>query len=251
MASHRHGGPKTPEGKARSSRNALKHGLLARDAVLPCEDPAEFDALLTSLEVELQPSTPMERFYVWQIADAQWRLRRIVRIETGLIADRMEDLQTKESAREPKFALSEEEEREERYDSKSRTLGRSFADTCAYPSTMVNVTRHEASIRRGLYQAIQSLERIRDPKSRLRPAAPAPAEIASRPPGNAVTPAESPASPEISERTESRKRTPAPPPVPGYKIEPSCQQPDDRSSPEPSGLPSCASPPSPSARPMS
>ena len=36
-------GPRTEEGKARVSLNALKHGLLARDAVLPSEDPAEFD----------------------------------------------------------------------------------------------------------------------------------------------------------------------------------------------------------------
>ena len=27
-------GPKTPDGKARTSRNALKHGLLARDVVI-------------------------------------------------------------------------------------------------------------------------------------------------------------------------------------------------------------------------
>ena len=34
-------GPRTEQGKAASSQNALKHGLLARDAVLPGEDPAE------------------------------------------------------------------------------------------------------------------------------------------------------------------------------------------------------------------
>ena len=36
-------GPRTPEGKARASKNALKHGLMAQDAVIPGEDPAEFD----------------------------------------------------------------------------------------------------------------------------------------------------------------------------------------------------------------
>ena len=36
-------GPRTPEGKANSSKNALKHGLMAQDAVIPGEDPAAFD----------------------------------------------------------------------------------------------------------------------------------------------------------------------------------------------------------------
>ena len=49
-ASRRNGakscGPKTPEGKARSAQNALKHGFRAqKHMVLPGEDAAEFAAL--------------------------------------------------------------------------------------------------------------------------------------------------------------------------------------------------------------
>ena len=43
-------GPKTPEGKARASQNALKHGLRAQKyVVLPDEDAAEFAALEAAL----------------------------------------------------------------------------------------------------------------------------------------------------------------------------------------------------------
>ena len=36
-------GPRTAEGKERASQNAVKHGLLAREAVIQGEDPAEFE----------------------------------------------------------------------------------------------------------------------------------------------------------------------------------------------------------------
>ena len=38
-------GPITPEGKARSSRNATTHGLLSQYVVIPGEDPAGFQRL--------------------------------------------------------------------------------------------------------------------------------------------------------------------------------------------------------------
>ena len=77
-------GPRTPEGKARSSKNALKHGLLARDAVMADEDPAEYDRQLQILEENLFPKNAIEFELVLQIADSRWRLRRITRIEAGL-----------------------------------------------------------------------------------------------------------------------------------------------------------------------
>ena len=77
-------GPRTPEGKARSSQNAIKHGLLARDAVMADEDPAEYDRQLQILEENLFPKNAIEFELVLQIADSRWRLRRITRIEAGL-----------------------------------------------------------------------------------------------------------------------------------------------------------------------
>jgi len=38
-------GPVTPEGKARSSLNALKSGIDAWSHIIPGEDPAELEAL--------------------------------------------------------------------------------------------------------------------------------------------------------------------------------------------------------------
>ena len=61
-------GPRTEEGKTRVSKNALKHGLLARDTVLPGEDSADFDSQLSALEADIQPANSLEFELVRQIA---------------------------------------------------------------------------------------------------------------------------------------------------------------------------------------
>ena len=82
-------GPKTPEGKRRSSRNALKHGLLAQEVVIlegdGAETQEEFDAFLIDLCEELQPQGVVEEILVERIATCYWRLRRAQRYEVGAI----------------------------------------------------------------------------------------------------------------------------------------------------------------------
>ncbi len=79
-------GPRTNSGKTRIAKNALKHGFLAQDAVLPGEDPAEFDQHLTSFEETYLPRNRVEKEIVRQIADVSWRIQRLSRIETAVIA---------------------------------------------------------------------------------------------------------------------------------------------------------------------
>jgi hypothetical protein len=70
-------GPRTPEGKARSSQNRLTHGLAGRHIVMSGEDPAEFDALLEALWIEHQPETATEEILVEEMAHARWKMLRI------------------------------------------------------------------------------------------------------------------------------------------------------------------------------
>ena len=74
-------GPKTPQGKAASSMNAMSHGLTSTKVVLPSEDSAEFQLLLASLVEEHQPSTPTEFLLVEEMVQAHWRLDRVRRRE--------------------------------------------------------------------------------------------------------------------------------------------------------------------------
>ena len=83
-------GPRTAEGKARSSQNASKHGLFARDTVLPDEPPPEFLGLVAELEKELNAVGGFEHRLVRHIADAEWRMRRLGRLETGVLTHQLE-----------------------------------------------------------------------------------------------------------------------------------------------------------------
>jgi hypothetical protein len=79
-------GPRTPQGKAASSHNALSHGLSAADPVLPHEDRSQFNALLERYQSEFAPATAHEEFLVAQMAGARWKLDRAERIETAMFA---------------------------------------------------------------------------------------------------------------------------------------------------------------------
>jgi hypothetical protein len=77
-------GPKTPEGRAASATNALKHGLRANSAaLLPSESHSEWEVLLTGLRNEWQPETVTEALLVERMAAAEWKRRRSEVFEVG------------------------------------------------------------------------------------------------------------------------------------------------------------------------
>jgi hypothetical protein len=85
-------GPQTKLGKAHSSRNALKHGVLAR---LPAasmkqlgEDPAAFQQLVESLRDALNPRDGFEEMLVEDMAEIRWRRQRLMRAEAGILASK-------------------------------------------------------------------------------------------------------------------------------------------------------------------
>jgi hypothetical protein len=77
--------PTTPEGKAKSRMNALKHGLRATDelflAHLRPHERSVLEALRASLHEEYNPLTPHEKLLVDRIAIQHLRLFRLYRLE--------------------------------------------------------------------------------------------------------------------------------------------------------------------------
>ncbi len=86
-------GPRTPEGKAQSRRNALKHGIFARKVFATTEDEAianeAFDDMLMDLWEHYVPVGPIEEMLVEKAAADHWSLA--MAIEETLCA-RKEDL---------------------------------------------------------------------------------------------------------------------------------------------------------------
>jgi hypothetical protein len=79
-------GPKTEEGKAKSSLNAVKTGLTGRTVLLPGDDVEAYRHHLASLEAHYQPATDAEKLLVQSIADTEWRAARIPSLEAGIYA---------------------------------------------------------------------------------------------------------------------------------------------------------------------
>ena len=74
-------GPRTARGKATSRRNAIKHGLLSEQVLLPGESPRQLAALCRALDTDLKPVGAMEELLVDLIASGWWRLRRSLDVE--------------------------------------------------------------------------------------------------------------------------------------------------------------------------
>jgi hypothetical protein len=85
-------GPRTAEGKARSSQNARTHGLTAAQLLIPAEDREEFDQLHDQLQADIRPQGALQEILFEQVISAAWNLRRIRRMEAQLNASAATDL---------------------------------------------------------------------------------------------------------------------------------------------------------------
>jgi hypothetical protein len=87
------GGPKTPEGKARSSRNAIKHGIRAPHPFIieGLESPQEWEALKAAVIESWQPVGGYELELATNVAWGHWRLRRCRRYENAVLGRQVEE----------------------------------------------------------------------------------------------------------------------------------------------------------------
>lgn len=143
-------GPRTPEGKQRSAKNAVTHGLAAKDATIPGEERADYDELLLSYRQVFGPSDPYEQTLIRQMVDAEWRLRRISRLEAAFISSAFED----------HYRLIEDHDDESGDDISATYLLGKVMQTRSDDFTQFN--RYEAQLRRSFQRAFKLLFEFRD-----------------------------------------------------------------------------------------
>jgi hypothetical protein len=126
-------GPRTESGKLASSRNSLRHGLTAKQIVIPGEDPAEFDTLRQELHEDYTPANTAEATLVDHIAEHTWRLQRARRAEAAMFERLMRDNET------------------------DRAIAAALVDP---HGDLEKIRRYEVTIERSYYRAIEQLRKM-------------------------------------------------------------------------------------------
>ncbi|WP_321472627.1 SEC-C domain-containing protein [uncultured Paludibaculum sp.] len=85
-------GPRSEQGKARSAQNNLRYGFRSQSVLLPGDDPAEYEQLLAELTGHFDPEDLTTQRIVREMADAEWRLRRVRAHQEVLLTAKIEEL---------------------------------------------------------------------------------------------------------------------------------------------------------------
>jgi hypothetical protein len=157
-------GPRTPEGKAASSFNALRHGFASEHYAVRSEDKKEFDDIRDEFMAEHQPTTPTEFALVEQIALSYWRLRRLRKSEAAFC--------NCESAFNTRSAnLHYDKLKLDPVDHLAFSMARDLRSSSSF---LTNLSRYEYRLERSFYKALHELERIRRERAQTVPAEPEP-----------------------------------------------------------------------------
>src|SRR5579883_2489862 len=79
-------GPRTPAGRAKSSMNALRHGITGQVSIMNEEDRVAHDKFVQDLIDGLKPEGALELQFASVIAEDFWRLQRIRAVENDMLA---------------------------------------------------------------------------------------------------------------------------------------------------------------------
>jgi hypothetical protein len=159
-------GPRTAEGKEKASQNAVKHGLLAKEAVIQGEDPAEFEMYRDGMLRTLAPVGPVEMMLAERIVGLSWRLKRAERLQnaafaaleegerTELLEARLEEWKQHKGSKRDREVYGVLDE--------NAALAKAVVEDFAEARVLDRLLMYERRIESSLYRAMAELRRERE-----------------------------------------------------------------------------------------
>jgi hypothetical protein len=154
-------GPKTDEGKATVSQNAIKHGLFAQSIVFG-ENEADFEAFHDNMLAELAPVGVVESVLAERAVNLAWRLRRAERMQNEVIEDMIGRKVTTNPARRARENYYYNQGRrpdELGVDLDELPLGRIATNDFAYCRVLDRMLMYERRIENSMIKSMRELER--------------------------------------------------------------------------------------------
>jgi len=156
-------GPRSVEGKSRSSMNALKSGIDAKSQIIDGERQVDLVSLTEEYYQRFAPAAPEQRMLVDTLIDADWLLRRFRRCEAQLWEDGLDCLIT---------------------ENKLTEIGRAYAREAGI---FGRLQRRIDAAHRNYRNSLHELERLQAAQAE-RPAVPEPEALPATPPNQTVKP---------------------------------------------------------------
>ncbi len=156
-------GPRSPEGRAIVSQNALTHGLTAAHNIISSESQADFDLYRDQILDELAPTSPMESMLAERIVNLSWRLKRASRIQNQAIDALSTPDTSSPLSRLTQSLLSRVRDRSQAPPSESSsdlTLGRLAVKDFSNTRILERLLMYERRIENSLYKTILELQRL-------------------------------------------------------------------------------------------
>ena len=141
-------GPKSPEGKERSSRNAVKHGLNSRSLLLSNESMPDFQQMCEDYRVTFRPANRVENDLILVMVSARYRLNRAWAIETGII-----DLEMCRAAQDFEATVAGHDE--------DLRKGAAYTSSCSNIG-LINIQRQQVRLERTYSRALKELLILQD-----------------------------------------------------------------------------------------
>jgi hypothetical protein len=158
--SRRSTGPQTSIGKKRVSQNAVRHGFFSKFLLIQHRDgkesQEEYEDFYTDVRNSYEPAGFLEELWAEKIAVWSWRLRRLIRCESGQISRALAGHNYQ--IRQSKISDATDLEAEPSTSSELNAI----TDHLFLPEweELDKLLRYEAMINRQLHHAIAELERL-------------------------------------------------------------------------------------------